>query len=138
MSVEEYETIYQLVSVIEGEFTNEFKGIDVLKNSLPPGSMTGAPKKRSVELLQQIEEQQRRGLYSGICGYWSVNDSADWSVIIRSLFRYADDLELREGFDTYRCGAGGALTVLSNDEGEWDEMLVKLHSVLQLFEDNRK
>lgn len=138
MSVEEYETIYQLVSVIEGEFTNEFKGIDVLKNSLPPGSMTGAPKKRSVELLQQIEEQQRRGLYSGICGYWSVNDSADWSVIIRSLFRYADDLELREGFDTYRCGAGGALTVLSTDEGEWDEMLVKLHSVLQLFEDNRK
>ncbi|GAV27157.1 hypothetical protein PMKS-000618 [Pichia membranifaciens] len=135
MSVEEYETIYQLVSVIEGEFTNQFKGIDVLKNSLPPGSMTGAPKKRSVEILQQLEEQQRRGLYSGICGYWSVNDNADWSVIIRSLFRYSDDLEYCEGFDTYRCGAGGALTVLSTDEGEWDEMLVKLHSVLQLFED---
>ncbi|ODQ48277.1 hypothetical protein PICMEDRAFT_32193 [Pichia membranifaciens NRRL Y-2026] len=137
MSVEEYETIFQLVSVIEGEFTNQFKGIDVLRNSLPPGSMTGAPKKRSVEILQQLEEQQRRGLYSGICGYWSVNDNADWSVIIRSLFRYFDDLECCEGFDTYRCGAGGALTVLSTDEGEWDEMLVKLHSVLQLFEETR-
>jgi para-aminobenzoate synthetase len=134
MSVEEYETIYQLVSVIEGCFTNEFKGIDVLKNSLPPGSMTGAPKKRSVEILQQLEKQQRRGLYSGICGYWSINDNADWSVIIRSLFRYADDLEEEEGFNTYRCGAGGALTVLSTDQGEWDEMLVKLYSVLQLFE----
>lgn len=134
MSVEEYETIYQLVSVIEGSFTNEFKGIDVLKNSLPPGSMTGAPKKRSVEILQHLELKQRRGLYSGICGYWSVNDNADWSVIIRSLFRYADDLVKQDGFDTYRCGAGGALTVLSSDEGEWDEMLVKLHSVLQLFE----
>lgn len=134
MSVEEYETIYQLVSVIEGSFTNEFRGIDVLKNSLPPGSMTGAPKKRSVEILQQLENRQRRGLYSGICGYWSLNDNADWSVIIRSLFRYADDLVHDEGFDTYRCGAGGALTVLSTDEGEWDEMLVKLHSVLQLFE----
>lgn len=134
MSVEEYETIYQLVSVIEGSFTNEFKGIDVLKNSLPPGSMTGAPKKRSVEILQQLEKNQRRGLYSGICGYWSINDNADWSVIIRSLFRYSDDLKQDEGFDTYRCGAGGALTVLSTDQGEWDEMLVKLHSVLQLFE----
>lgn len=134
MSVEEYETIYQLVSVIEGHFTNQFKGIDVLKNSLPPGSMTGAPKKRSVEILQELEEQQRRGLYSGICGYWSINDNADWSVIIRSLFNYSDDLENIDGFDTYRCGAGGALTVLSTDQGEWDEMLVKLHSVLQLFE----
>lgn len=135
MSVEEYETIYQLVSVIDGEFTNEFKGIDVLKNSLPPGSMTGAPKKRSVEILQHLETQQRRGLYSGICGYWSLNDNADWSVIIRSLFRYSDDLTCTPGYDTYRCGAGGALTVLSTDQGEWDEMLVKLHSVLQLFEE---
>lgn len=134
MSVEEYETIYQLVSVIEGSFENEFKGVDVLKNSLPPGSMTGAPKKRSVEILQHLENKERRGLYSGICGYWSVNDNADWSVIIRSLFRYADDLVSDKGFDTYRCGAGGALTVLSTAEGEWDEMLVKLHSVLQLFE----
>lgn len=134
MSVEEYETIYQLVSVIEGQFTNKFTGIDVLKNSLPPGSMTGAPKKRSVEILQEIEQQQRRGLYSGICGYWSLNNNADWSVIIRSLFRYTDDLCTEKGYDTYRCGAGGALTVLSTDEGEWDEMLVKLHSVLQLFE----
>lgn len=134
MTVEEYETIYQLVSVIEGNFTNEFTGIDILKNSLPPGSMTGAPKKRSVEILQKIEKNQRRGLYSGICGYWSLNNNADWSVIIRSLFRYSDDLCNENGYDTYRCGAGGALTVLSTDDGEWDEMLVKLHSVLQLFE----
>jgi para-aminobenzoate synthetase len=137
MTVEEYETIYQLVSVIDGELINKrgaFTGIDVFKNSLPPGSMTGAPKKRSVEILQQLEEQQRRGLYSGVCGYWSLNDNADWSVIIRSLFRYKDDIVTKDGFDTYRCGAGGALTVLSTDEGEWDEMLVKLHSVLQLFE----
>lgn len=134
MSVEEYETIYQLVSVIEGKFTNKFTGIDVLKNSLPAGSMTGAPKKRSVEILQNLEKQERRGLYSGVCGYWSVNNNADWSVIIRSLFSYKDDLNNEEGFNTYRCGAGGALTVLSTDEGEWDEMLVKLHSVLQLFE----
>lgn len=135
MTVEEYHTLFQLVSVIKGTFNPElkFKGIDVLSHCLPPGSMTGAPKKRSVELLHELENNARRGLYSGVCGYYSVNDVADWSVIIRSIFSYGDDLLNENGERVFRCGAGGALTVLSTDEGEWDEMHVKFDSVLQLF-----
>lgn len=135
MEVEEYKTLFQLVSVIKGTFKDEskFKGIDVLYHCLPPGSMTGAPKKRSVELLHELEHNERRGLYSGVCGYYSVNDVADWSVIIRSLFSYADDLLNKNNERVFRCGAGGALTVLSTDEGEWEEMHVKFDSVLQLF-----
>lgn len=133
MSVEEYHTLYQLVSVIQGQFQGTFKGIDVLSHCLPPGSMTGAPKKRSVELLHDLEHNKRRGLYSGVCGYYSVNDVADWSVIIRSIFSYEDDLLNDDQTQIFRCGAGGALTVLSTDEGEWDEMHVKFDSVLQLF-----
>ncbi|GMM28163.1 4-amino-4-deoxychorismate synthase [Martiniozyma asiatica (nom. inval.)] len=136
MTVEEYETLYQLVSVIEGYFNKQskFKGIDVFSHCLPPGSMTGAPKKRSVELLHELENNLRRGLYSGVCGYWSVNDVADWSVIIRSLFQYKDDLSANENEEVYRCGAGGAITVLSTAEGEWEEMHVKFDSVLKLFQ----
>lgn len=135
MTVEEYHTLFQLVSVIKGTFKQEskFKGIDVLSHCLPPGSMTGAPKKRSVEILHDLEYNARRGLYSGVCGYYSVNDVADWSVIIRSIFSYKDDLLNENGQRVFRCGAGGALTVLSTDEGEWDEMHVKFDSVLQLF-----
>ncbi|KAK6463642.1 para-aminobenzoate synthase [Scheffersomyces coipomensis] len=141
MAVEEYKTVYQLVSVIRGQLEKEgYHGIDVLHNSLPPGSMTGAPKKRSIELLHDIEAMQenghpggRRGIYSGVVGYWSVTDEADWSVIIRSVFHYTDDKENTTKTKLWRIGAGGAITVLSNSEDEWDEMELKLVSALQAF-----
>lgn len=142
MTVEEYKTVYQLVSFISGSLENsKYHGIDILHKSLPPGSMTGAPKKRSVELLQDIESIQtngnpggRRGVYSGVAGYWSVTDDADWSVIIRSLFHYTDDKNNKPGSNIWRIGAGGAITVLSDADGEWDEMKVKLTSALQVFQ----
>ncbi|KAG7761541.1 hypothetical protein KL947_000489 [Ogataea haglerorum] len=134
MSVEEYQTVYQLVSVIEGRLQDSiYTGIDLLRHSLPPGSMTGAPKKRSVEILCHLEDRIPRGLYSGVCGYWSVNNHADWSVIIRSLFNYEDDLCSTGTTRCFRCGAGGAITVLSTCEGEWDELNLKLDSVLGIF-----
>ncbi|ODV98388.1 hypothetical protein PACTADRAFT_48162 [Pachysolen tannophilus NRRL Y-2460] len=134
MEVEKYKTVYQLVSVIEGSFSNSrYTGIDILSESLPPGSMTGAPKKRSVELLQKIEQNKRRGIYSGICGYWSLNNFSDWSVIIRSCYHYTNDLQNTPTSNLWRIGAGGAITVLSDPEGEWQEMGVKIDSVLQAF-----
>lgn len=139
MAVEEYKSVYQLVSVIGGEITDpSVHGFDILHVSLPPGSMTGAPKKRSVHLLQDIESRQkngnvggRRGIYSGVVGYWSVTDDADWLVVIRSLFHYKNDKLNTPGGDVWRIGAGGAITVLSDVHGEWDEMRVKLASALQ-------
>lgn len=141
MAVEEYETVYQLVSVIQGVLKeNEYHGIDILHHSLPPGSMTGAPKKRSVELLQAIETLQRngnpggrRGIYSGVSGYWSVTDDSDWSVVIRSVYHYVNDKENQKDKNIWRIGAGGAITVLSDLEGEWEEMKLKLSSALQAF-----
>jgi para-aminobenzoate synthetase len=132
MSVEEYKTVYQLVSVISGIFKSEYSGIDILSKSLPPGSMTGAPKRRSVEILQQLENS-RRGLYSGVCGYWSLENRADWSVIIRSIFHYKGDMKNTESINHWRIGAGGAITVLSDPDGEWEEMLTKLDSALSVF-----
>lgn len=138
MAVEEYKTVYQLVSVIRGELQNSH-GLDVLAKSLPPGSMTGAPKKRSIHILQDIEALQRgvmdkrRGIYSGVAGYWSITDEADWSVTIRSLYHYSRDRENSSTQNIWRIGAGGAITVLSEEEAEWDEMTIKLLSALQIF-----
>ncbi|KIM47744.1 hypothetical protein M413DRAFT_62477 [Hebeloma cylindrosporum] len=142
--VEEYETVWQLVSVIEGSSSESAKswrgtddqlGWDVLKKSLPPGSMTGAPKKRSVEILQSLEDQER-GIYSGVFGYWCVSGGGDWSVTIRTCFKY-EDLECegvsRPASEDWVSGAGGAITALSDSEAEWDEMLIKLQSVLRAF-----
>ncbi|KAG5356399.1 Aminodeoxychorismate synthase [Yarrowia sp. B02] len=150
MTVEEYKTVFQLVSVIQGDLHGQYSGIDALAHSLPPGSMTGAPKLRSVELLRELENNHRRGIYSGVCGFWSVSDQGDWSVVIRSAFSYKDESEAWEHTDDpasmessahestgecqiWRIGAGGAITVLSDPMEEWLEMKTKLESALQAF-----
>lgn len=136
MSVEEYQTVYQLVSVVKayGMSKSNYNGMDILKHSLPPGSMTGAPKKISVELLQENIEPVvnemicggNRGVYSGVTGYWSLNGRGDWSVNIRCLYSYDSGKQ-------WILGAGGAITVLSTLEGEREEMFTKLEAALQIF-----
>ena len=109
------------------------------------GSMTGAPKKRSVEILQDLEDSDR-GIYSGVFGYWCVGGSGDWSVVIRSCFKY-DDQYMTTASDAtshhhtatkdkeeWVIGAGGAITALSDPEAEWEEMVVKLQSALGAFD----
>ncbi|KAI0095037.1 para-aminobenzoate synthase [Irpex rosettiformis] len=136
-AVEEYETVWQLVSVIEGRLPQDAEldngnnlGWQVLRHSLPPGSMTGAPKKRSVEILHGLEGQDR-GVYSGVFGYWCVGGGSDWSVTIRSCFKYESKGE--EEVAEWTLGAGGAITALSDPESEWEEMLAKVESVLPAF-----
>lgn len=156
MRVEEYESVWQMVSVVVGYIpgsqsnpkggeaaeteelpkTNskrqndidlQYSGIDVLAASLPPGSMTGAPKKRSCELLNIIEKE-RRSLYSGVVGYIDVGMRGDWSVNIRCAFRWDDEGTTEE--DTWHIGAGGAVTALSGAKEEREEMETKLFNTL--------
>ena len=244
MVVEEYEKVYQLVSVIEGQLprptmvstappnsaldigaalrssssddgssvadntTNNGAGIapsssqavtgmHILKASLPPGSMTGAPKKRSCEILQQIEKKPR-GIYSGVLGYMDIGGAGDFSVVIRTAVKAGEASSSSSPFsqttrrsetvhglgvsctpspaaavegslpasgavgsgvnssyfpgqavalgaisgsprselagitwiETWRVGAGGAVTIQSTDEGEFLEMETKAGSVL--------
>jgi para-aminobenzoate synthetase len=122
MVIEEYETVYQLVSAIEGHLPVDKSGIDVLRVSLPPGSMTGAPKKRSCEVLRDLEKRPR-GVYSGILGFMDVGGAGDFSVVIRTAFRRGPN-------DVWRIGAGGAVTIQSDVTSEFHEMETKASSVL--------
>jgi para-aminobenzoate synthetase len=95
--------------------------------------MTGAPKKRSVEILQTLEDDER-GLYSGVIGYWDVGGGGDWAVTIRSCFRLdGQDSPIGDGKEEWFLGAGGAITALSDVDAEWDEMVLKLQGVLRAF-----
>ena len=100
--------------------------------------MTGAPKKRSVEILHALEDQDR-SVYSGVFGYWCVGGGSDWSVTIRSCFKYepaksepssSKQAGRDRAYTEWTLGAGGAITALSDPEAEWEEMLAKVESVL--------
>lgn len=139
MKVEEYRDVYQMITVVEGQLPLpqhpdseiRYTGIDVLAASLPPGSMTGAPKKRSCDILQEIEGGQERSVYSGVVGYMCASGRGDWSVTIRTLFRWDDERDTDDksgnGSEVWRIGAGGAVTALSTPLGEAEEMFTKLN-----------
>jgi para-aminobenzoate synthetase len=156
MVVEEYASVFQMISVVEGqipqvvggkeESKTRYNGLDVLAASLPPGSMTGAPKKRSCEILQEIEGHRDRSLYSGVVGYMDVGGRGDFSVNIRCMFRWDDETRNRdseEGEQTsddetqdaevWHVGAGGAVTALSTAVAEREEMQTKLAGTLGIF-----
>ncbi|EMC96520.1 hypothetical protein BAUCODRAFT_70344 [Baudoinia panamericana UAMH 10762] len=127
MQVEEYETVFQLVSVIEGDIDRSVSPMAALSASLPPGSMTGAPKKRSCKILRRLEGVDKpRGLYSGVVGYLEVGGGGDFSVVIRTAYKWF-------GEDSWHVGAGGAVTALSDEQAEWEEMLAKRQSLLDVL-----
>lgn len=123
MQVESYATVHQLVSTVKSELRENLNAVDGIMGCFPPGSMTGAPKLRSMEILETLEGIPR-GAYSGIFGYLSVTGSSQFNVVIRSAV-----------FDWKSCsvsvGAGGAIVSDSSPEDEWDEMLLKSNSVLK-------
>ncbi|HAY43332.1 MAG TPA: aminodeoxychorismate synthase component I [Micrococcaceae bacterium] len=126
-AVETYSTVHQMVSTIDATLRDRRDAALALREAFPPGSMTGAPKLSSMEILDNLEEQRPRGLYSGSVGYLGYNGSADFSVVIRTLVcdRVADgswDLSL---------GLGGAITADSQPHEEWEEVITKSVGVLR-------
>ena len=119
--VEEIETMYQLVSTIQAVVNPGKNAWHLLKSTLPPGSMTGAPKRRSCQILQTLE-QNFRGLYSGVVGYIDVRGNCRTSVSIRNAAKYP-------GESFWRVGAGGAITNLSDPQEEWHERQLKASSI---------
>lgn len=145
LKVEEYATLFTMVTAVHGQLPGgadirsrtNLSGLDVLAAALPPGSMTGAPKKRSCEILTTIEPTER-SIYSGVVGFFDVKGQGDWSVTIRTMFRWDDEEFADEANGTkevFRIGAGGAVTILSTPEGETEEMFTKLCGPMGVFRD---
>lgn len=175
-AIQTYETVYQLTSHIRAHPPPRLSlpssstedvishNHSALRHVLPPGSMTGAPKKRSCEILETLETRNR-GVYSGVIGYMDVGGGSCWSVAIRTAFsvesedyevpatqhEVGPDHEKTQNGDVnqdenneweqvqmqkrriWHVGAGGAITVLSDVEAEWQEMMGKLKNVLRGF-----
>jgi para-aminobenzoate synthetase len=121
MVVEPYATVHQMVTVVRGRLREGFDAIDCVRAAFPPGSMTGAPKLRTLEIIDRIEGRPR-GVYSGVLGFFAVNGTADLNVVIRTLVASRDGLAI---------GAGGAIVAASDPEAELEEMLLKARPVLE-------
>jgi para-aminobenzoate synthetase len=124
MEVETYETVHQLVSEVRGRLRPDALAADAVQACFPPGSMTGAPKLRTTEILDELEGAAR-GVYSGAIGWFGLGGGADLSVAIRTIV-------LADGRATI--GAGGAVVLASNPEHEFEEMLLKAAAAMRAID----
>ena len=118
--------VHQMISTIAGTLEDTAKGLEALGACFPMGSMTGAPKLRSMDLIEEYESTYR-GLYSGTVGYITPEGDFDFNVVIRSLLYHAEKQYL--SFET-----GGAITFQANAEDEYEESLLKGTGILKAFE----
>ena len=117
-----FETVHQMISTVSCEVDEKVTFTDILRASYPMGSMTGAPKLRAIELIEEFEEF-KRGLYSGSIGYIKPDGDFDFNVVIRSLLYNQNKKYLS-------CSVGSAITINAVPEKEYDECLVKVQRIL--------
>lgn len=120
-----FPTVHQLISTVSCELKETATFSEILKAAFPMGSMTGAPKKSAVELAEKYEGFSRE-FYSGSFGVIYPNSDFDLNVLIRTLFYDTRTKKLS-------CGVGGAITMLSDAEAEYEECRVKVGKILSLF-----
>jgi para-aminobenzoate synthetase component I len=120
-----FEQVSHMISTVSGQLRKEVHFVDAIKNAFPMGSMTGAPKVMSMELIEQYEKH-RRGLYSGALGYISPEGDFDFNVVIRSILYDAAKKYL--SFQV-----GGAIVYDSVPEKEYEECLLKAKGMLKVL-----
>ena len=121
--IESFPAVHHLVSTVEGELASEHDGTDLLRAAFPGGSITGAPKIRAMEIIEELEPH-RRNLYCGSIGYLSACGNMDTSITIRTLICQNEQLY---------CWAGGGLVADSKVDSEYQETFDKVRKILPVL-----
>jgi len=119
MVIEQYTTVHQMISNVVGTLEAGRSAIDAVRACFPGGSMTGAPKLRTMEIIDDIE-REARGVYSGAIGYFGLDGVVDLSIVIRTIV-----LRAGGGAKKTTIGAGGAIVMQSDPQEEFEEILLK-------------
>lgn len=120
-----FQQVHQMISTVVCELEPTTSAVEAIRNTFPMGSMTGAPKIRAMQLMEQYE-RTKRGLYSGAIGYFSPDDDFDFNVVIRTLLYNSDT-----GYLSFQ--AGSAITYHADAEQEYRECLLKAKAVLEVL-----
>ncbi|HEV3095297.1 MAG TPA: aminodeoxychorismate synthase component I [Solirubrobacteraceae bacterium] len=119
MRIEQYATVHQMISNVVGTLEASSSQVDCVRACFPGGSMTGAPKLRTMEIIDDIE-REARGVYSGAIGWFGLDGTVDLSIVIRTIV-----MRPGGGANTTTIGAGGAIVMQSDPEEEFEEILLK-------------
>lgn len=121
--LETYATVFHLVSTVEGELKDEVSAIKCIKECFPGGSITGTPKIRAMEIIEELEAL-KRNIYTGSIGYFDFRGNADFNIAIRTIIKKDNKAYF---------GVGGGITYDSNEEGEYNETLDKAKALMRVL-----
>lgn len=121
--IESFNQVHHMVSEIVATLKDDINPMQMLLSALPGGSITGAPKIRAMQIIEELEEEAR-GAYCGTLGYFNFDGTGRWNILIRSFQQYQNKLSL---------WAGGGITIASNVEAEYQESLDKISAMLNLM-----
>ncbi|ENV67461.1 p-aminobenzoate synthetase [Acinetobacter junii] len=121
--IESFNQVHHMVSEITATLKEEVNPMQMLLSALPGGSITGAPKIRAMQIIDELEESPR-GAYCGSLGYFNYDGTGRWNILIRSIQKNQDNLSI---------WAGGGITIASDAEAEYQECFDKVSAMLDLL-----
>ena len=120
--------VYQMISTISGDLNDDISFTDIIRATFPMGSMTGAPKRSVLQLIEKYE-RSKRGIFSGALGYITPEQDFDFNVVIRSIMYNESNRYL-----SYQVGSG--ITFYSDPESEWEECRLKAAAIDKVLKSN--
>ncbi len=122
-NIESFNQVHHMVSEVEAILKPEVNPFEVLMSALPGGSITGAPKIRALQIIEELEGAPR-GAYCGSMGYFNADGTGSWNILIRSIQKYQNDISI---------WAGGGITIASDCDAEYQECFDKVSALLDLL-----
>lgn len=122
-NIESFNQVHHMVSEVTAILKKEVNPFEMLISALPGGSITGAPKIRAMQIIEELEHRPR-GAYCGTLGYFNFDGTGSWNILIRSIQKYQDDVSI---------WAGGGITIASDGDAEYQECFDKVSALLDLL-----